>query len=54
MADIEYFYSAHSAFAYLGSARLMAIATAHGRRLVHRPMDLTQVVAGAGSTPTRS
>ena len=53
MADIEYFYSAHSAFAYLGSARLMAIAAAAGRRLTHRPIDLQQVVAGAGSTPTR-
>ncbi len=53
MTDIEYFYSAHSAFAYLGSARLMAIAAAAGRRLTHRPIDLQQVVAGAGSTPTR-
>ncbi len=53
MGQIEYFYSAHSAFAYLGSAQLMAIAGAAGRRLAHRPIDLQQVVAGAGSTPTR-
>jgi len=30
MADIEYFYSAHSAFAYFGSARLMEVARAAG------------------------
>ena len=28
MAEIEYFYSAHSAFAYLGSARFMEISRA--------------------------
>jgi len=30
MAGIEYFYSAHSAFAYLGSARFMEIVQAGG------------------------
>ncbi len=49
--DIEYFYSAHSAFAYLGSARFMAIAAAAGRRIVHRPVDLRRVVAEAGGLP---
>jgi 2-hydroxychromene-2-carboxylate isomerase len=53
MADIEYFYSAHSAFAYLGSARLIAIATAGDHRIAHRPMDLAPVVAGGGASPTR-
>jgi len=53
MADIEYFYSAHSAFAYLGSARFMEIAAGAGRRIVHRPMDLNRVVAAAGSTAFR-
>ncbi|MCY4589004.1 MAG: 2-hydroxychromene-2-carboxylate isomerase [Alphaproteobacteria bacterium] len=51
MPDIEYFYSAHSAYAYLGSARLMAIARAAGRRIVHRPVDLDRVLDGAGSVP---
>ena len=37
---IEYFYSAHSAFAYLGSARFMEIARAAGRQIAHRPIDL--------------
>ena len=50
MAEIEYFYSAHSAFAYLGSARFMAIATAAGRRIAHKPVDLNRVIAAAGST----
>ncbi len=53
MADIEYFYSAHSLFAYLGSARLSGIATAAGRRIAHRPMDLAKVMEGVGSTPFR-
>ncbi|NCF28841.1 MAG: 2-hydroxychromene-2-carboxylate isomerase [Gammaproteobacteria bacterium] len=52
MSEIEYFYSAHSAYAYLGSARLMQIAQAATRRIAHRPMDLRKVVAvtGPGST----
>jgi 2-hydroxychromene-2-carboxylate isomerase len=54
--EIEYFYAAHSAFAYLGSGRFMAIAAAAGRRIVHRPVDLRRVVAEAGAGPfnTRS
>jgi 2-hydroxychromene-2-carboxylate isomerase len=48
MAEIEYFYSAHSAFAYLGSARFMAIAEAAGRKIAHRPVDLGRVVPAAG------
>jgi 2-hydroxychromene-2-carboxylate isomerase len=53
MDGIEVFYAAHSAFAYLGSARLMAIAQAAGRRIVHKPMDLNRVMAAAGSTAFR-
>jgi 2-hydroxychromene-2-carboxylate isomerase len=51
MAVIEYFYSAHSLYAYLGSRRLMAIAMAAGRRIDHRPMDLRAVVAQSGAVP---
>lgn len=56
MAEIEYFYAAHSAFAYLGSARFMQIAKAAGRRIAHKPIDLRRVVAesGAGSFGKRS
>jgi len=44
MSDIEYFYSAHSAFAYLGSAKLLEIASAAGRNIVHKPVYLDEVV----------
>ncbi|MEQ6248684.1 2-hydroxychromene-2-carboxylate isomerase [Sulfitobacter sp. HNIBRBA3233] len=51
---IEYFYSAHSAFAYLGAPTLARIAQASGRRIVHRPFDFWPVVTGAGASKTRS
>jgi len=51
VSEIEYFYSAHSAYAYLGSARFMQIAKAGGRTIRHRPNDLRRVVPGSGSTP---
>jgi 2-hydroxychromene-2-carboxylate isomerase len=56
MSGIEYFYSAHSAFAYLGSARLMKIATAVDCAIAHKPVDLFRVMveSGAGSTRERS
>ena len=47
MANIEYFYSTHSAFAYLGSAKLMEIARASGRTIVHKPIDLGPVMKAA-------
>ena len=52
MSEIEYFYSAHSAYAYLGSARFAQIVRAANRRIAHKPMDLRKVVAitGPGST----
>jgi len=49
MSEIEYFYSAHSAFAYLGSAAFMKIAKAAGRTIVHRPIDLRRVVPAGGA-----
>jgi 2-hydroxychromene-2-carboxylate isomerase len=48
MADIEYFYSAHSAFAYFGSARLMEIARAADSRIIHKPIELNRVVEANG------
>jgi 2-hydroxychromene-2-carboxylate isomerase len=53
MSEIEYFYSAHSVFAYLGSARFMEIAQAAGRTIVHRPVDLNQVVPAGGASSFR-
>jgi 2-hydroxychromene-2-carboxylate isomerase len=50
LAKLEYFYSAHSAFAYLGSARLMQVAAAAGAPIIHKPVDLDRVVASVGSS----
>ncbi len=54
MAEIEYFYSAHSAYAYLGSARFMEIARAASRKIAHKPMDLRRVVEVTGPGPTNA
>ena len=43
MPEIEYFYSAHSAYAYLGSARFMDIAAAANRGIVHKPIKLREL-----------
>ena len=50
MQAIEYFYSAHSSYTWLGSARFAEIATAANRTVVHKPVDLNKVLAGAGSS----
>lgn len=54
MAEIEYFYSSHSGYAYVGSSRFMEIAHKAGRRIDHRPMDLRAVVAVTGPGSTNS
>ena len=54
MREIEYFYSAHSAYAYLGSARFMTIAAEANRVVVHKPYDLNKGIVGVGSTLTRT
>ena len=45
--DIEYFYAAHSAFAYIGAEMLGQVAKAGGRKIVHRPMHLGTVMKAA-------
>lgn len=54
MTEITYYYSAHSAFAYLGSAALTDICTRHRLTLVHRPIPLSPVVEAQGSLPFRA
>jgi len=54
MPRIEYVYSAHSAFAYLGSARLAEICRDHAVELIHRPILLSPVVEAQGSLPFRA
>jgi len=51
MAVVEYFYSAHSAFAYLGSARFIHIAESAQRTIVHRPFDLHDAMIAGGAAP---
>ena len=48
---IEYYYSTRSIYAYFGASRIVALARRFGRRLVHRPVDLSRVVPAAGSPP---
>lgn len=48
---IEYFYSTHSAYAYLGSKRLSEICAAHDCQLIHRPFALSPVVEHSGGQP---
>jgi len=54
MSVIEYYYSAHSAYAYIGSARLAQICAAHDVTLIHKPILLTPVVEAQGSLPFRA
>lgn len=51
MIEISYVYSAHSAFAYLGSAELSRICAKHNATLIHRPILLSPVVEQQGSLP---
>ena len=51
MLTIEYVYSAHSAFAYLGSKRLLEICAEHEVKLVHKPIFLSPVVEAQNSLP---
>lgn len=53
MTELTYYYSAHSAFAYLGSSRVMQICRTHDLMLVHRPIPLSPVVEAQGSLPFR-
>lgn len=48
MPDIEYFYSAHSAYAYIGSRLLSEIAAEGNTRIIHRPIELRKVIAAMG------
>ena len=51
MSEIEYYYSANSAYAYLGSRRFMEIADAAGRTIAHKPFDLRASLNAVGSQP---
>lgn len=51
MPEIQYFYSTHSAYAYLGARRLMEICATHNCTLIHRPFELSPAVEAAGGLP---
>lgn len=51
MKQIEYFYSAHSAFAYLGHPKLLEIKETYGLAIKHRPIALSPVIEAAGGLP---
>ncbi|MEM8536444.1 MAG: 2-hydroxychromene-2-carboxylate isomerase [Pseudomonadota bacterium] len=51
MAKVTYVFSAHSAFAYLGSERLAQICRQHGAQLIHKPILLSPVVEAQGGQP---
>lgn len=51
--EIEYFYSAHSAYAYLGAWELARIASQNNVRVIHRPFDFAPVMAAAGGASFR-
>ncbi len=48
MSTIDYYYSTRSNFAYLGAARINALATRSGRTLVHRPVPLSRTMPPIG------
>ena len=48
MPDIEYFYAAHSAFAYIGDRKLHDIAAAADARIIHKPFDLRRLMNAIG------
>ena len=48
MPRIDYFYSAHSAYAYLGAQALYDICARQNAELIHRPITLSPVVEAAG------
>ncbi|MEM1274298.1 MAG: DsbA family protein [Pseudomonadota bacterium] len=53
MSLIEYVYSAHSAFAYLGSKELARISAKAGATVIHKPILLSPVVEAQGGMSFR-
>lgn len=46
---IDYYYSTRSIYAYFGAQRIVDLARAAGRTLVHKPIDLSRIVPASGS-----
>ena len=50
-APIDYFYSAYSAYAYIGHAAFLKIAKEANRSVIHRPFDLMKCLNAIGYHP---
>ena len=48
---LEYFYSAYSAYAYIGHFHFLRLAEKAGRDVVHRPFDLMKCLSAIGYHP---
>lgn len=51
MTKLEYFYSAHSSYTYLGSTEFMKIARAADVEIIHKPFDLRVATNVTGPGP---
>jgi 2-hydroxychromene-2-carboxylate isomerase len=51
MAEIDYFYTLLSPWAYLGHRALLRLAAEHGAKVRHRPVMLGKVFANSGAVP---
>lgn len=51
MPSIEYFYSTHSAYAYIGARHFYDIAHKNGAEIIHKPIDLRPVVKATSGEP---
>ena len=48
---IEYFYSAYSAYAYIGHSDFLKLASDAEREVIHRPFDLMKCLNAIGYHP---
>lgn len=53
MADIQYYFSVLSTYAYLADARLEEIAARHGAQITYKPFDIQALFPRTGGQPPR-
>ena len=51
MKTIDYYYSTRSNFTLLGASRLIALARKYNRRILHRPILLSETMKPLKATP---
>lgn len=51
LPTIDYYYSTRSIYAYFGAQRINTLARRFGRRIHHKPVDLSRVIPASGSLP---